>query len=228
MIIRFKGKAWEWNPEDKKLMKVNDWISDLDIALQYVEDNIDELYAIQAGGAMGIWPVEMAKYFGRVYTFEPDKNNFLCLEKNVKDHREDGVIIYANAALGDHNGYCHIELPPSEQCNAGAYYIMPNAEGIKKGDVPLFTIDTLVDDIYVTGRQCGLIQLDVEGRELEVLKGGKQLIMRDRPVIMAEEKPLPQDKRTGHVVGELEKWLIDLGYVVARRVHRDIIFVPGE
>lgn len=220
MNIEFRGKVFEWNPIDKKLLQVNDWIDDLNTALSFVPEDRRGI-AIQAGGACGMWPLELSYHFNKVYTFEPDEGNYDCLTENLKGR--DNVEHYL-AALGLLEGFVRVELPPSEQNNAGAYYTMPAKVG--DSSVPQFNIDTFMGHRAVPDR-VDFIQLDVEGREMCVLGGGVDMIDRDKPVIMLEDKPLPQDKHTGHVFGQVEKWLTgSMGYRVAKRVHRDIIFVP--
>jgi FkbM family methyltransferase len=221
------GRDWRWNQEDTKLIQVNDWIWDLHAALELVNEP-GLMTAIQAGGAMGVWPWVMSSYFHTVHTFEPDRENYLCLFDNTHDRKN---VIPHFGALSDHDGYCKVKLPPSEQSNAGAYYIEPVAEGVASPNekaVPVFAIDTLIDSGDVAG-VIGLIQLDIEGFELRALKGAERTIVRDSPVIMVEDKPLPQDKETGHVFGAVERWLIDeMGYKLHTKVHRDLIFVPGK
>ena len=39
--------------------------------------------AIQAGGNAGMYPVELANHFSRIFTFEPEPLNFFCLERNT-------------------------------------------------------------------------------------------------------------------------------------------------
>lgn len=217
MKLEFEGRMWEWNPEDQKLLQVNDWIKDLDVALKYVKQYRG---AIQAGGAMGIWPVVMSEHFEEVYTYEPNRENFRCLCENVREHSK-GTIIVANAGLGKSFGYCTTKLAPGEINNAGAYYTV---EGTKN-DIPQWPLDG-IDGIT---HPIDLIQLDVEGREFEVLQGARNLITEHKPVIMIEDKVLPQDAEIGHVVGAAEKFLVNhFGYKVVERVHRDIVLVHQE
>jgi FkbM family methyltransferase len=229
MKIAFMGRQWDWNQEDAKLIQVNGWINDLNAALDVVAEPFGSV-AIQAGGAMGVWPWVMAEHFHHVYTFEPHPVNFECLERNVEDRPN---ITAFHAGLSDHDGFAFVKLPPSEVSNAGAYYLKEVAAGVPSPDantVPIFKLDTLVHDGDITRTiPVGLIQLDIEGLELKALQGAREIIKRDQPVIMVEEKPLPQDKETGHVVGATQQWLInEMGYTLHRSVHRDLIFVPRK
>ena len=214
--VTFQNQEWLWNDIDTKLCQVNDWIGDLDLALKYAKSFRG---AIQAGGAMGVWPVELSKHFDKVWTYEPNLANYECLTENVKRHAQRTVVV-ANAGLGKEHGFCKTELPPGEVGNAGAFYTV---EGTAE-DVPQFVIDMIDYEMPID-----FIQLDVEGREFEVLQGAARLVQRDKPVVMIEDKRLYHSKQIGHILGAAEKFLTNhFGYQVVERVHRDIILVHEE
>lgn len=128
---------------------------------------------VQAGGNMGMYPRLLAEIFKTVYTFEPDSLNFHCLVANCQ--REN--IIKMNAALGfDHQ---LVTVQPSWadwEINYGVRSVVP----MKNSIVPTFRID----DLGLT--ECNLIMLDVEGYELNVLKGAINTLEKFKPVVFAE------------------------------------------
>lgn len=215
--VNWHDKEWEWNDLDQKLLHVNDWTNDFNLALKYLPEDKRRV-VIQAGGAMGLWPYQMSKHFETVYTFEPNDGNYKCLYENVKDIAN---IFAFNAGIGKTTGFCTTKLPTGEQNNAGAFYTMPSTEG-----VPQIVLDEFADDFMIKDN-IDLIQLDIEGRELEVLQGAAKLIKASSPIIMLEEKRLSQDRETGHVVGKVEQYLNNLGYKAIHKVHHDIIFKKG-
>lgn len=166
---------------------------------------------VQAGGACGIWPVFLSKYFERVYTFEPQSVNFECLKQNTRDCSN----VYATcAALGAEWGKGTMALHISEENNSGAYYVS-NGEGV--------TILPL-DSLHLS--KCGFIQLDVEGYEYDVLRGAEETLLRCKPVVMVEEKPLPQMRRHSYPAEFRARRFLEMhGYREVHRVHRDIVFV---
>lgn len=161
--------------------------------------------AIQAGGNVGIWPREFSKHFEKVISFEPDELNFECMVKNLENI--ENVEIY-NTALGNSLGSAALERV---SYNCGAHYLRNGSE------FHIMTIDSLDLDA------CDLIQLDVEGYELNALKGAQKTIDAFRPVIMVEDKGL--SNRYGSCKGDIEKWLQPLGYIAECETARDIIFV---
>ena len=126
--------------------------------------------AVQAGGNCGIYPLYLSDYFTTVLTFEPERQNYGCLLKNIENRSN---ILPSCAALGDSRGLCGIE--PCEY-NNGASYVTDGR------DVPVVAIDELGLDA------CNLIQLDVEGYEAKALTGASQTINRCKPVIMVEDR----------------------------------------
>jgi len=199
---------WLWPASDAQLIQVIDYVDDIDRALSYVTD---WTACVQAGGACGLWPLRLAGVFGRVYTYEPDATNFACLLANTL--QVDNVQAF-NAPVSDTAEKYVMKRDRTESDNAGAGYIE-----LSRGRGGVTSL--LIDDLQLTS--CGFIQLDVEGSELQALKGGERTIAKCRPVIMLEEKLLPHMK-PGTAARD---WLVGvMGYTVVASVHRDIILCP--
>lgn len=158
--------------------------------------------AVQAGGNAGVFPVFLSCIFEHVYTFEPEPENFRCLTKNVI---EKNIFMFP-AALGFIHGTRSLDGP---QDNAGAWQLAGN------GPIPVLNIDDL--GLHA----CDFIQLDVEGMELEAIKGGIYTIGKYKPVIMFEDRGISE--RYGTKAGETEKFLAIHGYEVVERTKRDVI-----
>lgn len=212
-FVKYMGRHWLWPEDDKALRAVVDWASDVYVAMNHVKT---KGVAVQAGGAMGVWPYILAQTFEKVFTFEPHPTNFHCLRANLQDIEN---VTAFNAALGEHCGYGEIRLPKEEQGNFGAFYVVPG-DG---GDTVTLALDSC-ENIDRVDFLC----LDVEGCELPALRGAEKLIRAHRPVIMLEEKKLPQlgnDLPYGEK--EAAKWLKqEFGYRPVARPHRDLVLVP--
>jgi len=179
-----------------------------------VLDNVDDVatvignvpkrrVAIQAGGNVGVYAKELSKHFGTVFTFEPDHMNYLCMQENVQ---EDNVHKF-RAALGSKRGKVSIVR---DEANVGAHYICSG------DDVTVVAIDDLQLDA------CDLIYLDIEGYELEALKGASGTIARHKPVVVVEDKGLSE--RFGVGEGEVVEWLKrEHGYSEVGWLGRDVI-----
>jgi len=161
--------------------------------------------AIQAGGNVGVYPMALAQKFKRVYTVEPDAANYDALAINTV--RQPRVVI-RRAAFGKSYGKAAID----QRCpnNIGAHQIQPGDE---------FEV-IKIDSLGVT--DCDLLQLDIEGSEHEALLGAIATIEASWPVITLEMNGL--SARYGYTDADTINLLAGMGYKIADRVNRDVIF----
>lgn len=195
---------WTWPEADKKLVQVFEHVSDIDEIMKFVDDRS---LCVQAGGACGVWPYRFAQFFDTVLTFEPLPVNFACLVANTEGLEN---VVATNAPLtNDHNKYS-IHNEAFERENLGAGYIIPDPTGIES---------VRIDDLQL--ESCGLIQLDIEGSELDALMGGFETIEAYRPVIVLEEKRLNHVRRDP--AGARKFLEREFGYSQVGEAHRDVI-----
>ena len=112
------------------------------------------------------------------------------------------------AAFGQDHGKAAIDQIYPD--NAGAHQIKEGAE-----------FDVLpIDSLGVT--DCDLLQLDVEGYEHLAILGALATIEASWPVITLELKG--HGERYGYTDNDTINLLADMGYKIADRVNRDVIF----
>lgn len=163
--------------------------------------------AVQAGGNVGVMPYLLSKHFGKVVTFEPDAENFACMQRNVSAPNVER----RQAALGAEPGRAALTRKPD---NCGGHYINGGGDA-----VAVETIDALNLDA------CDLIALDVEGMELLALLGACRTIERFRPTIMLEDNGLSE--RYDIAKGGAQQFLMNrFNYRVAASAGRDVILTP--
>jgi FkbM family methyltransferase len=163
---------------------------------------------IQAGGNVGFYVRPYAELFDRVITFEPERLNFQCLVQNVTEPN----VIKVQACLGYQRDAVGMVV---SRKNIGAYHVSE-----KPGLIPTL----LIDDFNV--QDCDLIHLDIEGFELNALRGAVETIRRCRPVIALEW--MNHGEKYGAPDSAIEEFLLELGYVTAGNVYHDRVFRPGE
>lgn len=163
---------------------------------------------VQAGGHLGYWPYILAEHFSKVFTFEPDKDNYDSLKLNVD-----------NPNVHIHLGALGCELDTAELVHAkdstGKHHIS-NGGSQGGGPINIYTIDWLgLDDVDA-------IFLDVEGFELFTLQGAIDTICDTYPVVVIEENKTSE--RYNVEQGEAQKFLAKLGYREVDRYKYDRVF----
>jgi len=127
--------------------------------------------AVQAGGFIGIYPKLLSLMFDEVYTFEPDPLNFHCLVNNCQSPN----IHKFNSVLGAEHQL--VNVGGGLDVNPGMFKVLGSDN---RSNVPTLRID----DLQLNA--CDLIQLDIEGYEVNALTGASETIERFKPIICCE------------------------------------------
>jgi FkbM family methyltransferase len=172
---------------------------------EYFEDEVQLMASLCAPGAtivdaganIGAHTLPLAKAVGptgKVFAFEPQRRPFQLLAANVALNGLDNVECI-RAALGETGGELRLgDLPGDAPANVGGATLADLGGG--SIPTPIYTLDAFLPD--VSGLR--LIKIDVEGMELEVLKGAQGLIDRHRPFIYAENN---QPEKSAALIGFL-------------------------
>ena len=111
---------------------------------------------------------------GELLAFEPHPAVFRLLQVNTAGFQRSGrfasVHLY-EAALGDHDGEAGLFLPDSFTDNDGAASIGVGSGGLGQVSVASVRLDTMLGD-----RKVGLLKIDVEGCEEQVLRGAERAL----------------------------------------------------
>jgi len=120
---------------------------------------------------------------GHVHCFEPDPRNGKRLEENIALNRKKGKIIPVQLGLSDRAETIPLLVDPLRPTTSSC-----TAEGSCHSSIlkTKKTIRTVKLDDYVKkhGLNVGLIKIDVEGFEQNVLRGAKETLERDKPVLL--------------------------------------------
>ena len=144
-------------------------------------DSVDVDYTfIDCGANYGYWSVLVSsKPFGahKVIAIEPSGQNFLKLANNARINGNRFETM--KCAIGSARGTAHLTGTKHE-----AFSITGGEAGGEQ--VPVIALDNLIDDGKVPATGKFLIKLDVEGVEIEAIKGGSRLLQTDS-VVLCEE-----------------------------------------
>ena len=167
-----------------------------DVAYKYVTDfNI----AVDVGANVGLWARPLTKMFNRVIAFEPLEQVYKCLEKNVS-----GLNIEIHKhALGSVDNVVKMVY---DSKNTGGSFVSE----VGTGDIVIKRMDA--SDLP----KFGLLKIDCERHELEVLKGATETILKYKPIVVCE-----QHADTNYNAGA---YLKSIGAIEITNVRKDYIF----
>jgi FkbM family methyltransferase len=146
---------------------------------------------VDVGAHVGLLALRLARAQlvngGRVIAIEPLPHNIARFRRSLTlDTRLERVTVLVECAVGADEGRATIVGERAHDTGNAA--IAPRGSASDEGvSVPLRTLDSVLAD-EAAGR-VDVIKLDVEGFELQVLRGVRGHIVRDRPVIFGEYAP---------------------------------------
>lgn len=200
----------------------------LKISRVFLQD-IQKPLVLDIGANLGAYSIPLAKGIrnvgGTVMAFEPQRIVYYQLCGNIVLNRLDNFIAI-NKAVGDYDGY--IEMPEinyDENINIGAFSLEKtyreslNIERFMKDNktsVPILKLDSLK-----LAQSPALIKIDVEGFELNVLKGAEYFFEEHSyPPIMFEAWDLEWFKADKE---KLIKFIDYLGYEISLNIKSEFI-----
>lgn len=141
---------------------------------------------------------------GTVVAFEPALRTCGYLRENVSLNQFANVTV-VNKGLSDKVEQRHLYYAEAGLTEGTASLKYTNGRSASER-VTLDTIDNLTRELRIPN----FIKIDVEGYQLEVLRGGEQCLKAHAPLLMAELKDVGETNRA--LFGEIENYVADLGY----------------
>jgi len=135
---------------------------------------------LDIGANIGLYSLYVSYYFPeiKIFSFEPLNSAHDILAENIRLNEFKNIETF-NYALGSQRESLYIHEHEYER---GSSFITskPTNE-----EISLFSLDELYENL--TSEKISAIKVDVEGFELEVLKGGENIIFKKhRPIIIVE------------------------------------------
>ena len=129
---------------------------------------------------------------GTVYSVEPFPLNFEILQLNVQKLGLSNVRLI-NCAVSQESGKLMMEVPTFAEFGESFYdaRLIPagSTSSLRQAAVDVETVDALLDD---RPRAVSFIKCDVEGQELQTLRGARRVIGTDLPILMLEVSLMSQ------------------------------------
>ena len=130
---------------------------------------------VDCGGFIGDLMVPLKKHhisYNKVFSFEPNKKLFDVMQKNISDNNLQDKFFAFNKGVWNKSGVAFLNF---DEMDIAGGNIKDQQKGIA---VETITIDEFFNDVRVD-----FIKMDIEGAELNALRGGIKVIQRDRPIL---------------------------------------------
>jgi FkbM family methyltransferase len=167
-----------------------------------------ESLVLDIGASVGLWTVPLARDAqrrgSRVWAFEPMPNNVRWLQRNLELNDVTAVVDVHAQALGSTSGQVLMDTGDLAGGNA--------AVGLQREGGHTSVALSRLDD-HSRPLPVSLMKLDVEGYELEVLRGARRLLEQDRPVVFGEFSRAWLAMR-GEDLGGFLRGMTDMDYAV--------------
>ena len=186
----------------------NDWIGKniilngfyeketVDTIIKSLDFNPGKYLCIDVGANIGYHTLQFQKYFKKIIGFEPQNKTFQILKLNTENYLN--ISIY-NFGIAQKDDLITFYIPHK---NIGSASQRETRNSHYKEKVKLKNYDKLFD------QECSYIKIDVEGNELDVIKGMKNTIINYKPVISFEMRDYDNKSKL-----DLLNTLKELGYI---------------
>ena len=147
---------------------------------------------IDVGAHIGRFSIILAKQGSKVISIEPSKDNFEQLNKNIELNNLHGKINGINIGCSDRSGEKILYFIPGNE----GLTSLEERERAKKEIIKTERLDNICKNLHLNSKSIDVIKADVEGFELNVLKGSYNILKNASPLLIIEitdkkkEKPI--------------------------------------
>lgn len=166
-----------------------------------------EAIGFDVGANIGLFTCYMGRLgFKEVHSFEPVPETWCRLRKNIEKNRLTGQTFSTCVAIGDNSGFITFELNEAAPGRNGLAAKEARCE--TNITVPSASLDAYCDRFGIS--RIHFMKVDVEGMELFVLQGGREMLRGGRiDVILIEVCPANL-LRVGISPGDLYEVIVEL------------------
>ena len=130
-------------------------------------------------GEFSIQAASIVGHSGKVFAFEPEPNNCCWIRKTIRLNKYENITLF-ELALSDKNGQAELYLGEK----SGWHSLLPGAVNRDRGvlNVATRTLDSIMAENGQ--KKVEMIKIDVEGAELQVLKGASETLSNNEDIIL--------------------------------------------
>lgn len=157
---------------------------------------------LDIGANIGNHSVYMRDLFDEVHAVEANPRTFKLLQFNLEPYPHLKAHLFA---ASDKAGTLRFQV---EAINVGASHVLHTGQEISEGAGVIEVKACVLDDVIRTDHPVSLVKIDVEGHELQAIRGMTRLLRRDAPCIVFEQQFADFHDGTSPVIEALR----DMGY----------------
>lgn len=132
---------------------------------------------IDAGANIGFFTVRAARSGAQVYSFEPNPRTYRRLRRNIAANKLQQRVQPQNMALGSSN-----ETGWLDGDNISTVAMAVSRDKAGTVEVKICTLDSVIEPFNLPA--VDLLKVDVEGAEVEVLRGAPETLKRCKRIVM--------------------------------------------
>ena len=152
-------------------------LKDLNHLLINLDFDVSNSTAIDIGSNIGNHAIEFAKYFKKVICYEPNPRAYDLLATNTKHLKNVEVF---NWGIGSKEEYLQLQENINNIGGSSAKYQIDEKNIVNIEIKPL-------DNDFDSLKKVMLLKIDVEGMEIDVLRGAEKIIAKFYPLICFEQ-----------------------------------------
>jgi len=173
---------------------------------------------VDVGAFVGLYSLKAGKLGAFVIAIEPNPIAFIQLLENIMVNNLLGNIVPINVALSDQEGYGYLNVVNTHIPSGKAHLSSADMPGAKQ--VRLVTFDSLILKKGLSW--VDIVKVDVEGHELQVLKGMKESLRKGLVNKLIIEVHTPVKERLPHIISIIKYYQYKIdgiyrGVLYARR-----------
>jgi FkbM family methyltransferase len=173
--------------------------------LDFIASCVDGKVFFDVGANIGSYSLSLHKKAKKIYAFEASMTNTDCLNENIRTNNINNIETINQAVSDEDNKTVKIYLSP----NATGHHSLYDKSGGKYEYVQTITLDSFCEKNNI--KEIGIIKIDVEGAEFDVIKGANQVLEKFQPLLIVEFCAATASL-AGHELADLYFRLKNLGY----------------
>ena len=188
--------------------------------IEYILANCKEGDIVQAGAYFGDFLPALSKSCGenaKIWSFEPSSENYRCARITLELNGIENVELH-NIGLGSEESKGDLRIRDGDgSASGGGSRIMDSSSS--EGSFEKVRIRP-IDEVIGNKREVSIIQLDVEGYEINALSGGMKTILRCKPILIIEANPGSETLESPW----FKENILGLGYLQVNVLYNNLVY----